>query len=146
LWTKYWEKFFKEYWDWFWLGKTELKIIKKQIDKNGPWFIIFGKFHNFTRAFVPFIAGSMWMKKHHFWTYNIIGSIVWAFTIITLWVVFAEYYKEIVDNMKFVLLWVLVILAIYISLFKRQEFAAYLKDKNTEIDEKIESQKKENNN
>ncbi|EKE29636.1 MAG: hypothetical protein ACD_2C00131G0006 [uncultured bacterium (gcode 4)] len=143
LWIKYWEKFFREYWDWFWLGKTELKILKKQIDKNWPWFIILGKFHNFTRAFVPFIAWSMWMKKHHFWAYNIIGSIVWAFTIITLWVGFAQYYKEIVDNMKFVIIWILIILTAYISIFKRSEFAAYIKDKNTEIDEKIEAKGKD---
>jgi membrane protein DedA with SNARE-associated domain len=145
LWVKYWDSFFKQYWDWFWLGKTELRILKKQIDKNGPWFLILGKFHNFTRAFVPFIAGSMWMKNNHFWTYNIIGSVIWAFTIITLWIAFAEYYKVIVDNMKFVILWIFIIISSYIAIFKRKEFWEYIREKNSEIDEKIaESEKNKN--
>lgn len=143
LWEKYWDNFFKKYWDWFWIGKTELKFLKKQIDKNWAWFIILGKFHNFTRAFVPFIAGSMWMKKQHFWLYNIVGSIIWAITIITLWVVFASYYKQIIDRITYILFWILIMLWIYISIFKRKEFVQYIKDKNAEIDEKInESNKK----
>lgn len=137
LWVKYWESFFKNYWEWFWLGKTELKILKKQIQKNWAFFIIFGKFHNFTRAFVPFIAWSMWMKQKHFWFYNIIGSIIWASTIITLWVAFAKYYKNIVDNITYIMLWILVVVSLYIFIFKRKEFAEYIKDKNAEIDEKL---------
>jgi len=142
LWVKYWDSFFKNYWEWFWLGKTELKILKKQIQKNWAWFIIFGKFHNFTRAFVPFIAGSMWMKQKHFWFYNIIGSIFWASTIITSWVLFAKHYKKIVDNIEYIMLWILIMVSFYIFVFKRKEFIQYIKDKNTEIEDKIA----ENNN
>ena len=139
LWKKYWESFFKNYWEWFWLWKTELKILKKQIEKNWAWFIILWKFHNFTRAFVPFIAWSMWMKQKNFWLYNITWSIIWAVTIITLWVVFAKQYGNIVDNIEYIMLWVFVIIVLYISIFKRKEFAQYVKDKNDEIEEKIKN-------
>jgi membrane protein DedA with SNARE-associated domain len=64
--------FLERYGDWFGLGRTELKYLRKQIEKNGAWFIILGKFHNFTRAFIPFIAGSMGMQTERFWIYNII--------------------------------------------------------------------------
>lgn len=80
----YGEDFLLKYGDWFGLGRTELKYLGKQIEKNGAWFIIFGKFHGFTRSFVPFIAGSMGMKTGRFWLYNTIGSILWATTIIIL--------------------------------------------------------------
>lgn len=142
LWVRYWDIFFKKYGDYFWIWKTELKILKKQIEKNGPYFIIFGKFHNFTRAFVPFIAWSMWMKKHHFWLFNILWSIIWAITIITLWVVFANYYKIIVDYITFILIWILILVWFYIYLFKRENFMQYWKEKNEEIEEKLEKNKK----
>ncbi len=137
LWVYFWENFLKKYWDWLWIWKTELKILKKQIKKNWAWFIIFGKFHNFTRAFIPFIAGSMWMKQKHFWLYNIIGSISWAITIIILWVVFVQYYKKILDNISYILIWIIIFVVLYIFFFKKKEFKEYLKEKNEEIDEKI---------
>ena len=142
LWERYGDGFFKKYWDWFWVGKTELRILKKQIEKNWPWFIILGKFHNFTRAFVPFIAWSMWMHKKNFWTFNIIGSIIWAITIITLWVAFANYYKMAVDYLPYILLGVFELFWIYVYLFKRKEFMQYIKEKNEEIDEKINNSDK----
>jgi membrane protein DedA with SNARE-associated domain len=71
----------EKYGDWFGLGKTEAEILKKQLAKNGIWYIILGKFHNFTRAFIPFIAGASGMREKNFWTYNFLGSIIWAITI-----------------------------------------------------------------
>ncbi len=137
LWIRYWDDFFKNYWEWFWLWKTELKILKNQIDKNWALFIIFGKFHNFTRAFVPFIAWSMWMKHKNFWIYNIVWSIIWATTIISIWVVFAKHYKKVVDNIEYIMLAIIVSFSLYIFFFKREEFKTYLKEKNNEIDEKL---------
>lgn len=94
---RYGKAFFKEYGDAFGLGRTELKYLERQIAKNGPAFIILGKFHNMTRAFIPFVAGSAGMLPGRFWTYNIIGSIIWSATIITLAVAFASYYRTILD-------------------------------------------------
>ncbi|MDD2566010.1 MAG: DedA family protein [Candidatus Gracilibacteria bacterium] len=135
--VKYGDKFFKNYGEWFGLGKTELKILKNQIQKNGAIFIIFGKFHNFTRAFVPFIAGSMGMKQKHFWFYNIVGSIIWATTIISIGVFFINNYDKIIDNIEYIMLGIFLVTAIYIAIFKRKEFTQYIKDKNAELDEKL---------
>lgn len=68
----------------FSLGTTEQKLLKPKIEKNGAWFIIVGKFHNFTRAFIPFLAGTFKMTGKNFWKYNIIGSTLWSVTMITL--------------------------------------------------------------
>lgn len=38
------------------IGKTEKKILENQMQKNGFWYIVLGKFHGTLRAFVPFIA------------------------------------------------------------------------------------------
>jgi len=63
LWKHYWDSFFDKYGIRFWVWKTEVKYLKKGIDKWGPWGITIWKFHPMTRAFLPFIAGSMWMHS-----------------------------------------------------------------------------------
>lgn|GEM_PF-391688 len=134
----YGEAFLEKYGDWFGLGRTELKYLRKQIEKNGAWFIILGKFHNFTRAFVPFIAGSMGMHTGKFWIYNIIGSILWATTIIILGVAFVTYYKIILAYISYVLAGILALVVLYIALFKRDAFKAYLREKEQEMEEKLQ--------
>ncbi|OIP53122.1 hypothetical protein AUK10_02840 [Candidatus Gracilibacteria bacterium CG2_30_37_12] len=130
-------EFLEKYGDWFGLGRTELKILKKQIEKNGAWFIILGKFHNFTRAFIPFIAGSMGMQTGKFWMYNIIGSVLWAGIIITLGVAFVTYYKTILSYFSYILMGIMVVSILYVYLFKREFFMAYIKEKEQEIEDKI---------
>ena len=71
----------EKYGDWFGVGKTEEKILHKQIEKHGFWYITLGKFHNFTRSFIPFVAGTGGMIERRFWTYNMIGSVIWATSI-----------------------------------------------------------------
>lgn len=80
----------EKYGDWFWLGKTEADILHKQLEKNGFWYVVLGKFHNFTRAFIPFIAGSSGMSEDKFWWYNMVGSIIWAITINLLGIYFID--------------------------------------------------------
>lgn len=128
--------FLERYGDWFGLGRTELKYLRKQIEKNGAWFVILGKFHNFTRAFIPFIAGSMGMHTGKFWIYNIIGSILWAGTIITLGVAFVTYYKTILSYFSYVLGGMIISVIIYVYFFKREAFMACMKEKEQEIEDK----------
>lgn len=128
--------FLEKYGDWFGLGRTELKYLKKQIEKNGAWFIIFGKFHNFTRAFIPFIAGSMGMHTGKFWIYNIIGSVLWAGTIITLGVAFVTYYKTILSYFSYILMGIMLCIVVYVYFFKREAFMVYIKEKEKEIEDK----------
>ena len=56
LWKIYWDSFFEKYWNWFWVWLTEVKYLKKSIDKWWAWWVILWKFHNVARAFIPFIA------------------------------------------------------------------------------------------
>jgi len=88
----------EKYGDWFGVGKTEAAILHKQIEKNGFWYIVLGKFHNFTRAFVPFIAGASGMREDKFWMYNMIGSIFWAICINAIGMLFIDNYEVILDN------------------------------------------------
>lgn len=134
LWRIYWDSFFKKYWYWFWIGLTEVRYLKKWIDKWGALWIIIWKFHPMTRSFLPFIAGSMWMKNRKFMIYNTIGSIIRAIVIILLWVLFVEYYKIILEYIWTILIWVMVLVWLFIYKYKRKEFMQYMKEKNEEME------------
>nr|MDD3719954.1 DedA family protein [Candidatus Gracilibacteria bacterium] len=137
----YGDTFFKKYGNWFGIGTTEVKYLKKGIKKWGPIGIIFGKFHNVTRAFLPFIAGSMEMNNISFFIYNVIGSILRAIVIVVLGVVFANYYETIIDYMGYIMIASIVIISLYIYKFKKKEFLEYMKEKNEELDEQFNTKK-----
>jgi membrane protein DedA with SNARE-associated domain len=137
LWKIYWDSFFEKYWVWMWIWKTEVKYLKSWVKKWWPFWIIFWKFHNLLRAFVPFIAGSMWMSNKVFWISNIIGSIIRAATIVILWVVFAAYYETVIDYLWYIMTWILILTWIYIYMFKKEEFKKYMDEKNAELEAKI---------
>lgn len=141
LWKIYWDTFFKKYWNWFWIWTTEVKYLKKWIKKWWPIWIIFGKFHNVTRAFLPFIAWSMEMNNISFFIYNVIWSILRAIVIVVLWVVFANYYETIIDYMWYIMIASIVIISLYIYKFKKKEFLEYMKEKNEELDEQFNTKK-----
>lgn len=138
LWKIYWKIFFKEYWLWFWIWETEVKYLEKWIKKWWAWWIILWKFHNLARAFVPFIAWTMWMQVRAFWIYNIIASIIRAVSIVILWVFFADYYETIIDYFGYIMMWIMFLVWIYIYKYKKKEFMKYIADKNTEIENKID--------
>lgn len=133
--------FLEQYGDWFGLGRTETKYLQKQIEKNGAWFIIFGKFHGFTRAFIPFIAGSMGMQTGKFWIYNIIGSILWATTIVILGMAVVAYQEMILSYLSYILMGILMCVMIYVYFFKKEAFMAYVKEKEKEIEDKTREAK-----
>jgi len=135
LWKHYWELFFKKYWLWFWIWQTEAKYMKTGVKKWWAWWIIVWKFHNLTRAFVPFIAWSMWMKHKTFIIYNIIWSIIRATTIVILWVMFAEFYETIIDYFWYIMILIMIISWLYIWKYKKKEFMQYMEEKNKEIEE-----------
>lgn len=135
LWKEYWDVFFKKYWNWIWIWITELQYLKKSTEKSWWLFVIFWKFHNTTRSFIPFIAGWMWMQNNKFWIYNFIWSVLWSTVIIILWTMFVKHYKEILNYIEYIFLWFFVFLWIYIYFFKKKEFKKYLQDKEKEWEE-----------
>lgn len=135
LWKYYWDNFFTKYGNWFGIWLTEVKYLKKSIDKWWAWWIILWKFHPMTRAFLPFIAWSMWMKSFKFMVYNIIGSIIRAITIIWLGVIFVEYYKVLLEHSWKIMIVIFWAIAFYIYKYRKKEFMNYLNEKNNELEQ-----------
>lgn len=125
-----------KYGDWFWVGTTEAKILEKQIEKNGFWYIVLGKFHNLTRSFIPFIAGGSGMLEKNFWLYNMIGSCLWAICVNLLGIFFIGNYEVILDNIGKIMLGWFVILFGYMYFFRKEKLVQYMKDKQAEIEAK----------
>lgn len=137
LWKNYWEAFIKKYWLWVWVTATDVKYLKKSLHKWGAIGITLWKFHPTTRTFLPFIAWMSWMTNVKFAIYNIIGSIIWATTIIIMWLFFAKYYETVIDYSGTIMIVVTLAIWLYIYKFKRKEFMVYLREKNEELDKKI---------
>ncbi|MBP6981611.1 DedA family protein [Candidatus Gracilibacteria bacterium] len=125
-----------KYGDWFGVGITEAKILEKQIEKNGFWYIVLGKFHNLTRSFIPFIAGGSGMLEKNFWLYNMIGSCLWAVSVNLLGIFFIQNYEAILDNVGKIMLGGLILFFGYIYFFQKEKFLQYMKDKQAEIEAK----------
>ncbi len=136
IWKWYGVEIIDKYGDYFGLGRTEIKILHRQLERNGFWYIVLGKFHNFTRAFIPFIAGSSGMSEKNFWTYNMIGSFFWAISINLIGILFIDNYEIILDNFGKVTFVIIILFALYLFLFKRDGLKRYMKDKEMEILEK----------
>ncbi len=130
---RYGKEFLHTYGNVFALGITEQKILAKRIESNGAAFIILWKFHNFTRAFVPFLTGSLLMENAKFWRYNIVGSIIWSVAMLVLWVFFTRYIHEVLGWISWFFLWIIILVGIYIALFRRREFLQYIRDKEREL-------------
>lgn len=139
----FWDTFFRKYGMWFWIGLTEVKYLKKWIHKWWAAWIIFWKFHPMTRAFLPFIAGSMWMNSIKFMIYNVIWSIIRAITIVWLWVIFVEYYEILLEHIGKIMLIIFAAIWIYIFKFKKEAFKQYMLDKNQEMEELYWEKQKE---
>lgn len=136
LWKYYGEDFFKTYWVWVGIEQTELKYLKKWVNTWGAWGIILSKFHPHFRAFLPFIAGSMWFKQTRFWIYNILASTLWAMTFITIGIFFAEYYEVILKYIGWIFTWILACVWLYFWNFKREALMKYWQEKNKEMEAK----------
>lgn len=68
--------------DSFFFKKKYLYQSKEFFDKYGNKAIVFARFLPVLRTFAPVIAGIVEMDKKRFMFYNIVGSILWSFTMI----------------------------------------------------------------
>ncbi len=68
--------------DSFWFKKKYLFQSRDFFDKHGGRAIIFARFFPIFRTFAPIVAGIAGMNKKRFMFFNIISSIIWAFSLI----------------------------------------------------------------
>lgn len=74
------------------------------------------------------------MKTRKFWTYNMIGSMIWAISILSLGVVFIDNYETILKYFNWIFIVIVVGAIVYVAKFHRSKLNTYLQEKNKEIE------------
>lgn len=126
----------EKYGHWFGLGETEIRWLRKGLETKGFWFVALGKFHNFFRSFVPFVAGTAGMKPRSFWLYNIVGSVLWAGAMVAVGVWAVANYQLFLRYFQYVVLAVLLGYAAYAWFFRREQVKKYWAEKVAEVETK----------
>lgn len=93
---------------WIGLGPKELAFLERQVQKNGFWFIVGGKFHNLFRSFVPYLAAAQGLSGRKFWVANIFGSSIWAVCILLIGIFFVESYEVVLQYLSYILIVIIV--------------------------------------
>ncbi len=98
-------------------NKKHLERAEKFFDKHGSKTIIIARFVPIVRTFVPTLAGVGKMSYAKFLTYNIVGALVWVFSVTML-----GYYLGLkVDNIEmYILPGIVIIILLSISPYIKQ--------------------------
>ena len=78
------------------------------------------------------------MQERNFWLYNMIGSIIWAASINLLGIFFIDNYQKILENLGTVMTVLLIATIWYFYFFKKEFLTNYMRDKQSEIQERLE--------
>jgi membrane-associated protein len=112
----------------FFFKKKYLLDAKDFFDKYGNKAIIFARFIPIVRTFTPVIAGIVSMDKKKFMFYNIVGSLLWAFTMIFaghyLYQLFLEKFQiDLKHYIEFIVLGIIGVttVPVLIKLLKKQK-------------------------
>ncbi len=81
------------------------------------------------------------MKEQNFWFYNLVGSVIWAASINLLGIFFIDNYQVILDNLGKVMTVFLIGTIAYFYFFKKEFIQTYMRDKQNEINERIEKER-----
>jgi membrane-associated protein len=112
----------------FLFKKKYLYDAKAFFDKYGSKAIIFARFIPIVRTFTPVIAGIVSMDKKRFMFFNIVGSILWAFTMVFaghyLYQLFLEKFNiDLKHYIEFIVIGIILVttLPVLMKLLKKQK-------------------------
>lgn len=91
-----------------WVKQEKIDATKKFFHKHGGKTIILARFIPLIRSFAPFVAGISEMKYSKFFSFNIIGAIVWVASILLLGYYFGSI-PFVKNNLSWIILGIVII-------------------------------------
>jgi membrane-associated protein len=77
--------------------RKNLIAAKAFYDKHGGKTLILARFVPFIRTFVPIVAGAVEMEYRHFFTWNVVGGLLWAVGMTLVGYAIGIFFKDTVD-------------------------------------------------
>ena len=103
------------------IDESHIKETQKFFHKHGGKTIILARFMPFIRTFAPFVAGVGRMKYQQFFSYNVIGGLLWV-SIATFAGYFFGNIKFVRENFSLVIFGVIIIslVPIFVEIFRKK--------------------------
>lgn len=102
--------------------KRYVQIADDYYKRQGGFALIAGRFLPIVRTFAPILAGVVRMKLRTFFLYNIIGCMLWVFSLILIGYYLGAAFPQVKDYLKYIVIALIAVTAIPIYLsYKRQK-------------------------
>jgi len=103
------------------IDESHIEETQKFFHKHGGKTIILARFIPFIRTFAPFVAGVGRMKYQQFFSYNVIGGLLWV-SIATFTGYFFGNIKFVKENFSLVIIAVVIIslIPIFVEIFRKK--------------------------
>ena len=95
--------------DSFFFKKKHLEKTKLFYQKYGGVSLVGGRFLPIVRTFAPILAGSIDMNFWKFNTYNIIGAILWVWTLIPIGYFLGSKFPGLINHLEYIILTMMII-------------------------------------
>ena len=77
--------------------RKNLLAAKAFYDKHGGKTLVLARFMPFIRTFVPIVAGAVEMEYRRFFTWNVVGGLLWAVGVTLVGYFIGVFFKDVVD-------------------------------------------------
>jgi membrane-associated protein len=77
--------------------RKNLLAAKAFYDKHGGKTLVIARFMPFIRTFVPIVAGAVEMEYRKFFTWNVVGGILWGVGVTLVGYFIGVFFKDVVD-------------------------------------------------
>lgn len=98
--------------DSFFFKKKHLEITRKYFHTYGGTALIVGRFLPVVRTFAPIMAGATEINFLKFNIYNVLGAIIWVWSLIPLGFFLGKQFPHLVNEVEYIFLFVAVVIAV----------------------------------
>jgi membrane-associated protein len=92
--------------------KKHLEVTRNYFQKYGGIALIVGRFMPIVRTFAPIMAGATEFKFFRFNFYNVLGAIIWVWSLIPLGYLLGKQFPQLIHEVEYIFLFVAVLTSV----------------------------------